>query len=206
MARRSSGPVDRVARRLPPQQAVARRRRSQARCLLRAAARRRSAGSRAGPAASVVDQAVLALTLRRSRPAAAAGDPRAAGQPDRSVLRLEHTAASDRTYDAELQTVDGRVVWAAVAGPPPPKRPAHYAAHARRHLAGRRLRGRDRDAQPRGARRYARLRSADAGAPIQPICDRRPSALAVLPPADSHPTVSPPCFPRAIDARGSSSR
>ena len=65
-----------------------------------------------GPAPSAA-RAILALTLS---PITTRGGDQAthvwpAGPVD-LVLRLEGTpAASDRAYDAELQTVDGRVVW-----------------------------------------------------------------------------------------------
>ena len=58
-------------------------------------------------------RAVLALTLSpiTTRGGDQATHVRPAGPVD-LVLRLEGTpAASDRAYDAELQTVDGRVVW-----------------------------------------------------------------------------------------------
>ena len=58
-------------------------------------------------------RAILALTLSpiTTRGGNQATHVRPAGPVD-LVLRLEGTpAASDRAYDAELQTVDGRVVW-----------------------------------------------------------------------------------------------
>jgi len=65
-----------------------------------------------GPAPSAA-RAILALTLSpiTTRGGDQATHVRPAGPVD-LVLRLEGTpAASDRAYDAELQTVDGRVVW-----------------------------------------------------------------------------------------------
>jgi hypothetical protein len=60
-----------------------------------------------------VARAVLAVTL--SPIATRGGDEQApvrVGGPVDLVLRLEGTpAASDRVYDADLRTVDGRVVW-----------------------------------------------------------------------------------------------
>ena len=77
-------------------------------------AARAGSGSRAGPAPVPSSaRAILALTL--SPITTRGGDQpthvRPAGPVD-LLLRLEGTpAASDRAYDAELQTVDGRVVW-----------------------------------------------------------------------------------------------
>ena len=128
----------------------------------------------------------LALTL--SPTATRGGDEATHVRPDGPIdlaPRLEGTpAASDRAYDAELQTVDGRVMWrgrgrAAAAG----SRPADHGAPARRHAAGGRLRGRDRDARPRGARP---LRAA-----AQDPLTARSSCLAIRAP---RPEYSSPTF------------
>ena len=69
-----------------------------------------SPGPSAGPSAA---RAVLALTLSpiTTRGGEQATQVRPPGPVD-LVLRLEGTpTASDRVYDAELQTVDGRVMW-----------------------------------------------------------------------------------------------
>ena len=110
--------VDRLARRVAaaaaggrPADASAAARGSRRR--LRRPRRRRSVPAPAPSPAPSPARAILALTLSpiTTRGGDQATHARPAGPVD-LVLRLEGTpAASDRAYDAELQTVDGRVVW-----------------------------------------------------------------------------------------------
>ena len=103
------------------------------------------------PAPPTLVRSLLALTLSpiSTRSGEQATHVGPAGPVD-LVLRLEGTAdTSDRTYDAELQTVDGR---RGVARSQPcwrrGERSAHDAALAGRQPGGGRLRRRHRDARP----------------------------------------------------------